>query len=63
MGGSRLARARGLLNRPACPERRFCVPNLCVPYLPDSVAPETMIALADRTIYPEDKFPAAQWDY
>jgi pimeloyl-ACP methyl ester carboxylesterase len=46
-----------------CPERCFGVANLCVPYLPDGFAPETMIALADRTIYPEDKFPAAQWDY
>jgi pimeloyl-ACP methyl ester carboxylesterase len=43
------------------PERCFGVANLCVPYLPDGFAPETMIALADRTIYPEDKFPAAQW--
>ena len=39
------------------------VANLCVPYLPNAFTPENAIALADRTLYPEDKFPAAQWDY
>jgi pimeloyl-ACP methyl ester carboxylesterase len=39
------------------------VASLCVPYLPNAFTPENAIALADRTLYPEDKFPAAQWDY
>jgi pimeloyl-ACP methyl ester carboxylesterase len=39
------------------------VANLCVPYQPEGFAAETSIALADRNVYPADKFPAAQWDY
>jgi pimeloyl-ACP methyl ester carboxylesterase len=45
------------------PNRCHAIANLCVPYIPDGFAPETIIPLADRTIYPEDQFPAAQWDY
>jgi len=45
------------------PERCHGVANLCVPYIPDGFAPETIIPLADRRIYPEAQFPAAQWDY
>ena len=45
------------------PERCHGVASLCVPYLPNGFAAEHLIALADRNIYPEDKFPAAQWDY
>lgn len=45
------------------PERCHGVASLCVPYIPDGFAPETIIPLADRTLYPEDRFPAAQWDY
>lgn len=45
------------------PDRCHGVANLCVPYFPQGLAPEHVIPLADRTIYPEDKFPAAQWDY
>ena len=37
--------------------------NLCVPYIPDGFAVESIIPLSDRTVYPEDRFPAAQWDY
>jgi pimeloyl-ACP methyl ester carboxylesterase len=39
------------------------VANLCVPYQPAGFAVETVLPLADRTVYPEDKLPAAQWDY
>jgi pimeloyl-ACP methyl ester carboxylesterase len=39
------------------------VANLCVPYQPEGFAVETVVPLADRTVYPEEKFPAAQWDY
>jgi pimeloyl-ACP methyl ester carboxylesterase len=45
------------------PERCHGVANLCAPYIPDGFAPENMIPLADRAVYPEEKFPAAQWDY
>lgn len=45
------------------PDRCHGVANLCVPYIPEGFAPETIIPLADRSIYPEAQFPAAQWDY
>lgn len=45
------------------PDRCRAVANLCVPYLPDGFAPATLLPLVDRTIYPEDVHPAAQWDY
>jgi pimeloyl-ACP methyl ester carboxylesterase len=42
------------------PERCVAVANLCVPYSgPDS----SPIDYIDRSIYPEDQFPAGQWDY
>jgi pimeloyl-ACP methyl ester carboxylesterase len=45
------------------PDRCHGVANLCVPYIPEGFAPEAIIPLADRTVYPEATFPAAQWDY
>jgi len=45
------------------PERCHGVANLCVPYIPEGFAPAKLIPLADRSIYPEAQFPAAQWDY
>ena len=45
------------------PDRCHGVANLCVPYIPEGFAPETIIPLADRKVYPEAEFPAAQWDY
>jgi pimeloyl-ACP methyl ester carboxylesterase len=45
------------------PDRCHGVAALCVPYIPEGFAPETIIPLADRSVYPEDQFPAAQWDY
>jgi pimeloyl-ACP methyl ester carboxylesterase len=45
------------------PGRCHGVANLCVPYIPEGFAPETIIPLADRSVYPEAQFPAAQWDY
>jgi pimeloyl-ACP methyl ester carboxylesterase len=45
------------------PERCHAIANLCVPYLPECLSVETVLPLADRTIYPEAEFPAAQWDY
>ena len=45
------------------PERCHGVANLCVPYLPEGFAPETIIPLSNRALYPEQTLPAAQWDY
>jgi pimeloyl-ACP methyl ester carboxylesterase len=45
------------------PERCHGVANLCVPYLPKGFAPENLVPLVDRTLYPESKFPAGQWEY
>jgi len=45
------------------PERCHGIANLCVPYIPEGFAPETIIPLANRSVYPEAEFPAAQWDY
>jgi pimeloyl-ACP methyl ester carboxylesterase len=45
------------------PQRCYGVANLCVPYIPDGFAVESIIPLSDRRVYPEDRFPAAQWDY
>jgi pimeloyl-ACP methyl ester carboxylesterase len=45
------------------PERCHGVANLCVPYQPEGFAVETTLPLADRNVYPVDRFPAAQWDY
>ncbi len=43
------------------PERCHGVAGLCVPYMPDGFAPETLIPLVNRDVYPEAQFPAGQW--
>jgi pimeloyl-ACP methyl ester carboxylesterase len=45
------------------PDRTVGVASLCVPYLSAGFTLETVMPLVDRTVYPEDKFPAGQWDY
>lgn len=45
------------------PERCHAVANLCVPYIPDGFAPESLAGLIDRKLYPEAQFPWGQWDY
>jgi pimeloyl-ACP methyl ester carboxylesterase len=45
------------------PERCHGIASLCVVYLPNGFSAENAIAVSNRTLYPEDKFPAAQWDY
>ena len=45
------------------PERCHGVANLCVPYIARGFAPVNFLALADRKLYPEEQFPAAQWEY
>jgi pimeloyl-ACP methyl ester carboxylesterase len=44
---------------------RHClgVANLCVPYLPQGFTPDELIKLVNRDVYPEDQFPAGQWEY
>jgi pimeloyl-ACP methyl ester carboxylesterase len=45
------------------PERCHGVVSLCVPYIPAGFTVENILSLADRSVYPENRFPAAQWDY
>ena len=45
------------------PQRCIGVAGLCVPYLPQGFAPQVLIPLVDRSIYPADEYPAGQWDY
>ena len=45
------------------PEKAVGVVNLCVPYIADGFALENLVALVDRSIYPEGEYPAGQWDY
>ena len=45
------------------PEVCHGVANLCVPYIPNGFAVENLVSLADRSVYPVDRFPVAQWDY
>lgn len=44
------------------PERCVGVASLCIPYGLEAGL-EHVLALADRELYPEDKFPYAQWEY
>jgi pimeloyl-ACP methyl ester carboxylesterase len=39
------------------------VANLCVPYFSKGFAPETLLPLVDRAVYPAAQFPAGQWEY
>lgn len=45
------------------PGRTRAVASLCVPYLPQGFALETLVPLVDRDLYPEERFPYGQWDY
>lgn len=45
------------------PERARGVASLCVPYGPLEQGIEGLIAKVDRSIYPENEFPAGQWEY
>ena len=45
------------------PERCRAAVSLCVPYMAQGFAPATLVPLVDRTVYPEAKYPAGQWDY
>ena len=45
------------------PGRCHGIANLCLPYLPEGFAIEAALPFANRALYPEPQFPAAQWDY
>ncbi len=45
------------------PERCHAVANLCVPYRALDNGLEGAVALVDRSVYPEQEYPAGQWDY
>lgn len=45
------------------PDRTRAVASLCVPFQPGGFARTGLYDLIDRDLYPEDEFPAGQWDY
>jgi pimeloyl-ACP methyl ester carboxylesterase len=45
------------------PERCLGVASLCVPYVATGFTHQNLIALVDRSVYPEAEYPAGQWDY
>ncbi|MCZ6618046.1 MAG: alpha/beta hydrolase [Gammaproteobacteria bacterium] len=45
------------------PDRCHGVVNLCVPYATLERGLDACISLVDRGVYPEEQFPAGQWDY
>ena len=45
------------------PERCHAVANLCVPYQTLEHGVERCVGLVDREVYPQDAYPAGQWDY
>ena len=45
------------------PERCFGVASLCVPYATIERGLDEIIKLVDRSVYPEEMYPAGQWEY
>ncbi len=45
------------------PDRCHAVASLCVPYYSLERGLDHTLALVDRELYPEDEYPAGQWDY
>lgn len=45
------------------PERVAGAASLCVPYIAQGFALPNLVPLVDRALYPEEAFPAGQWDY
>ncbi|MDP6874871.1 MAG: alpha/beta hydrolase [Alphaproteobacteria bacterium] len=45
------------------PDRVRAVASLCVPYGILEHGLDSLIGTVDRTVYPEDEFPAGQWEY
>ena len=45
------------------PERVIALANLCVPYNTLEAGWPAMLPYVDRNLYPEDEYPAGQWEY
>ena len=45
------------------PEKCVGIANLCVPYFAGGFCPANFLPLVDRAVYPEEEFPAGQWEY
>jgi pimeloyl-ACP methyl ester carboxylesterase len=45
------------------PEACRGVVALCVPYIAQGFVPANLLPLVDRSVYPQEKYPAGQWDY
>ena len=45
------------------PDHCHAVASLCVPYYTLERGLDDLLALVDRELYPENEFPAGQWDY
>lgn len=45
------------------PERCIAVASLCVPYTPGGLVLDKAIEMVDRDLYPENTYPAGQWEY
>ncbi|QBD75302.1 alpha/beta hydrolase [Ktedonosporobacter rubrisoli] len=45
------------------PDRCHAVASFCVPYYTMERGLDQLLALVDREVYPENAFPAGQWDY
>ncbi len=45
------------------PDKVVGVASLCVPYLSAGFTLDSVVPLVDRALYPQDTFPAGQWDY
>ena len=45
------------------PERCLAVANLCVPYYSLERGLDAVLPLIDRNVYPEELYPAGQWEY
>lgn len=45
------------------PDRCIAIANLCVPYHTLELGWDGMLPHIDRSLYPEDEYPAGQWEY
>ncbi|MFT4584084.1 MAG: pimeloyl-ACP methyl ester carboxylesterase [Gammaproteobacteria bacterium] len=45
------------------PDRCHAIANLCVPYRVLENGLDSALALVDRRVYPEEHYPAGQWEY
>lgn len=45
------------------PDKCIAIASLCVPYTKGGLSLEGLIELVDRDLYPEETYPAGQWEY